>query len=84
MSTIQVRIDEELKKNAYQAFEKMNLSPSDALRQFLRYVAENQRLPFAEVSVIVAENDDDADILAVVRDRLNNPMNRIKVNLDDL
>jgi RHH-type rel operon transcriptional repressor/antitoxin RelB len=84
MSTIQVRIDEELKKNAYQAFEKMNLSPSDALRQFLRYVAENQRLPFAEVSVIVAENDDDADILAVVRDRLNNPMKRIKVNLDDL
>jgi RHH-type rel operon transcriptional repressor/antitoxin RelB len=84
MSTIQVRIDEELKKNAYQAFEKMNLSPSDALRQFLRYVAENQRLPFAEVSVIVAENDDDADILAVVRDRLNNPMKRIKVNLDDI
>lgn len=84
MSTIQVRIDEELKKNAYQAFEKMNLSPSDALRQFLRYVAENQRLPFAEVSVMVAENDDDADILAVVRDRLKNPMKRIKVNLDAL
>jgi RHH-type rel operon transcriptional repressor/antitoxin RelB len=84
MSTIQVRIDDELKKNAYQAFEKMNLSPSDALRLFLRYVAENQKLPFEEVSVIVADNDDDADILEVVRNRLKNPANRVKVNLDEI
>ncbi len=40
MSTIQIRVDDELKKDAYQAFEKLNLSPSDALRLFLRYVAE--------------------------------------------
>ena len=29
-------------------------------------------------------NDDDADILEVVRDRLKNPAKRIRVNLDDL
>ncbi|EOZ3173993.1 type II toxin-antitoxin system RelB/DinJ family antitoxin, partial [Yersinia enterocolitica] len=51
MSTIQIRVDDELKKSAYQAFEKLNLSPSDALRLFLRYVAENEKLPFSEVSV---------------------------------
>ena len=84
MSTIQVRIDDDLKKNAYKAFEKMNLSPSEALRLFLRYVAENQKLPFTEVSVMVADNDDDADILEVVRDRLKNPAKRIRVNLDDI
>ena len=84
MTTIQVRIDDELKKNAYQALEKMYLSPSDALRLFLRYVAENQKLPFAEVSVMVSENDNDADILDVVRHRLNNPAKRIRVNLDDI
>ncbi len=84
MTTIQVRIDDELKKNAYQALEKMNLSPSDALRLFLRYVAENQKLPFAEVSVMVSENDNDADILDVVRHRLRNPAKRIRVNLDDI
>lgn len=84
MSTIQVRIDDDLKKNAYQAFEKMNLTPSDALRLFLRYVVENQKLPFAEVSVMVADTDDDADILEVVRDRLKNPAKRIRVNLDDI
>ncbi|MGL6001917.1 MAG: type II toxin-antitoxin system RelB/DinJ family antitoxin, partial [Plesiomonas sp.] len=67
-----------------QALDKMNISPSDALRLFLRYVAENQKLPFAEVSIIVSENDDDADILDVVRHRLSNPSKRIRVNLDEI
>ncbi|CDG18006.1 MULTISPECIES: type II toxin-antitoxin system RelB/DinJ family antitoxin [Xenorhabdus] len=84
MSTIQIRVDEELKKSAYQAFEKMNLSPSDALRLFLRYVAENEKLPFTEVSVMVSEQDEDEDILEVVRDRLKNPAKRIRVNLDEI
>ncbi|EHH1755546.1 type II toxin-antitoxin system RelB/DinJ family antitoxin, partial [Salmonella enterica] len=79
MSTIQIRVDEELKKEAYQAFEKLNLSPSDALRLFLRYVAENEKLPFTEVSVMVSD-DEDADILAVVRERLKHPARRIRVN----
>ncbi|MCE1695252.1 type II toxin-antitoxin system RelB/DinJ family antitoxin, partial [Enterobacter hormaechei] len=69
---------------AYQAFEKMNLSPSDALRLFLRYVAENEKLPFTEVSVMVSEQDEDEDILEVVRDRLKNPAKRIRVNLDEI
>ncbi|SFO05968.1 type II toxin-antitoxin system RelB/DinJ family antitoxin [Xenorhabdus japonica] len=84
MSTIQIRVDEELKKNAYQAFEKLNLSPSDAMRLFLRYVAENEKLPFAEVSVMVSELDEDKDILEVVRERLKNPAKRIRVNLDEI
>lgn len=84
MSTIQIRVDENLKKDAYKIFDKLNLSPSDALRLFLHYVAENKKLPFSKVSMIVSDNDKDDDILAVVRERLNNPAKRIKVNLDDL
>ncbi|EAR6586702.1 type II toxin-antitoxin system RelB/DinJ family antitoxin [Salmonella enterica] len=84
MGTIQVRVDEELKKNAYRALEKLQLSPSDALRLFLRYVAENEKLPFSEVSIMVSEDDEDADILAVVRERIKNPSKRIRVSLDDL
>lgn len=84
MSTIQIRVDEELKKNAYRALEKLQLSPSDALRLFLRYVAENEKLPFSEVSVMVSEEDEDADILAVVRERIKNPSKRVRVTLDDL
>lgn len=84
MSTIQIRVDENLKKDAYKTFDKLNVSPSDALRLFLRYVVENKKLPFAEVSVMVSDNDKDDDILNIVRDRLNNPAKRIRVNLDDL
>lgn len=84
MSTIQIRVDDKLKKEAYQAFEKLNLSPSEALRLFLRYVAENEKLPFAEVSMMISEDDEDSDILTVARERLKNPARRIKVNVDDL
>ncbi|WP_413484531.1 type II toxin-antitoxin system RelB/DinJ family antitoxin [Morganella psychrotolerans] len=84
MSTIQIRIDDELKKEAYQALEKLNVSPSDALRLFLRYVAENKKLPFSEVSVLVSENDEDDDILSVVRERLKTPGKRIRVSIDEL
>lgn len=68
MSTIQVRVDDKLKRDAYYAFEKMNLPLSDAIRLFLRYVVENEKLPFSEVSVIVSEGDQSADISTVVSD----------------
>lgn len=84
MSTVQIRVDEKLKKNAWQVFEKLNLSPSEALRLFLRYVAENEKLPFNELSVLVSDNDEDEDILNIVRKRLKNPARRIRVNIDDL
>lgn len=84
MSTIQIRVDETLKKNAYKVLDQLNLSPSDALRSFLRYIAENKKLPFSEVSVMVSNDDQDDDILTIVRERLNNPAKRIRVNLDDL
>lgn len=84
MSTIQVRVDEELKKNVYRAFDKMNLSPSDAIRLFLRYVVENEKLPFKEVSLLIAEQDEDNDILEVVRKRLKNPAKRVRLNLDEI
>jgi len=33
---------------------------------------------------MVSDNDKDDDILAVVRERLNSPTKRVRVNLDDL
>lgn len=84
MNTIQIYVDEELKKNAYSVFEKLNLSPSEAIRLFLCYVVENEKLPFTEPPIMVSNGDENADILAAVRERLKNPTKRIKVNLDDL
>ena len=84
MGTIQVRVDEDLKSKAWQVFEKLNISPSEAIRLFLRYVVENERLSFNEVSVVVSDNDADEDILNIVRERLKNPVRQIKVNMNDL
>lgn len=84
MGTIQIRVDEDLKKNAYQVLDSLHVSPSDALRMFLRYVAENRKLPFSEVSVMIGDCDEDNDILDVVRERLKYPAKRIKVDLNDL
>lgn len=33
---------------------------------------------------MVSDDDEDADILAVVRERLKNPTRRSRVNVDDL
>lgn len=84
MNTIQIYVDEELKKNAYSVFEKLNLSPSEAIRLFLCYVVENEKLPFTELPVMVSNEDEDTDILAVAQERLKSHSKRIRVNLDDL
>lgn len=65
MGTIQIRLSAELTAT----FNEMNITPVSALRGFLRYVAENQRLPFSEVKAIIGELDDDAAILAIIRQR---------------
>ncbi|CAK7193009.1 Antitoxin RelB [Commensalibacter sp. Nvir] len=83
MSTIQIRIDDTLKKEAYEVFDKLDLSPSEALRSFLRYVAEHKKLPFSEVSFMVSDEEDE-DLAELVRERLKNPAKRFKVTIDDL
>lgn len=80
MSTVNIRIDENLKKRSFSALEKLGVSPSEFLRQTLEYVAEHERLPFK--SVLVTESEE--ELLALVRERLDNPKPGIKVSLDDL
>jgi len=51
---VHVRIDEQVKREATEALEKMGLSVSDAVRMLLVRVAAEKRLPF-EVRVPNAE-----------------------------
>ncbi|CAM8541893.1 hypothetical protein KLQUMA228M_23445 [Klebsiella quasipneumoniae subsp. quasipneumoniae] len=46
MGSINLRIDDELKARSYAALEKMGVTPSEALRLMLEYIADNERLPF--------------------------------------
>lgn len=44
MGTINIRIDDDLKTRSYAALEKMGVTPSDALRLMLEYIADNDVL----------------------------------------
>lgn len=48
-TTIQIRVDEDLKKQAEAVFNRMDISMSQAIRMFLRYVVETGRVPFGYV-----------------------------------
>jgi len=79
MGTINIRIDDKLKERSFASLEKLNITPSELLRQTLEYVAENGRLPFKPVLM----TDEDAELIATARERLRKPR-PVKVSLDDL
>ena len=79
MATINLRIDDELKARAFEELKKLGVTPSELLRQTLQYVADSGELPFKNVLL----TEEDAELLAIARERLREPQ-RGKVSLDDL
>ena len=59
MGSINLRIDDELKARSYAALEKMGVTPSEALRLMLEYIADNERLPFKQTLL----SDEDAELV---------------------
>ncbi len=80
MATLNVRLDDKLKEEAWKVLEKLDITPTEAVRLLFQYVAENGRMPIKTVTV----SEDEAALLEVVRERLANPQKGIKVRLDDL
>ena len=79
MGSINLRIDDELKARSYAAREKMGVTPSEALRLMLEYIADNERLPFKQTLL----SDEDAELVEIVKERLRNPK-PVRVTLDEL
>ena len=75
MGTINLRIDDELKARSYAVLDKLGVTPSELLRQTLEYVANQERLPFRTTVI----TEDEAELLTIVRERLSNPQQGIKV-----
>ncbi len=80
MATLNVRLDDKLKEDAWKVLEKLDITPTEAVRLLFQYVAENGRMPVKTVTV----SEDEAALLEVVKERLANPQKGIKVRLDDL
>lgn len=80
MATLNVRLDDDLKQQAYDVLERLNISPSEAIRLYFQYIADNQRLPVKSVVI----TDEEQALLDTVRHRLANPQAGVKVTLDEL
>ncbi|EOF4703503.1 MAG: type II toxin-antitoxin system RelB/DinJ family antitoxin [Klebsiella huaxiensis] len=80
MATLNVRLDDNLKKEAYAVLEKLDITPTEAVRLFFQYIAENGRMPVKTVTI----SDSEEALIQIVRERLANPEKGIKVSLDDL
>lgn len=80
MANLNIRIDDVVKQQAFLAFENLGVSPSDAIRAFLAYVADTGRLPIRQVVV----SDEDAELYALVKKRLNEPDKIRSTTLDEL
>lgn len=79
MATLNVRLDDKLKEEAYAVLDKLNLTPTEAVRLLFQYLAENGRMPVKTVTV----SDTEDALLRTVRERLANPQKGIKVRLDE-
>lgn len=79
MGTITIRVDDNLKTEAYQALQELDVTPSELLRQTLEYVAVNHALPFKSVLL----SDEDETLLQIARERLKAPQ-PVAVTLDEL
>ena len=80
MATLNVRLDDKLKNEAYAVLEKLNITPTEAVRLLFQYVAETGRTPVKTVTI----SDNEDELIQAVRERLANPQKGIKVSLDDL
>lgn len=87
MATVTVKLDEKLKEEAFATLKKLNITPSEAIRLVLQYIVENQSLPIQKNKVTLnneIDDEDDLQLIEIVRERLKNPQKGIKVTLDDL
>lgn len=80
MATLNVRLDDKLKEEAWIVLEKLNITPTEAVRLLFQYLVENGRMPIKAVTV----SDEEEALLKTVRERLSDPQKGIKVNWDDL
>lgn len=81
MATIQVRVDEEMKKGAENLFSALGLDTSTAIRMFLATALENNGIPF--IVQRNAERIPNADLLEAMEDvrlrrNLHGPFNTAK------
>lgn len=80
-STLNVRIDQNIKKTAYKVLEELDVTPTEAIRLYFEYIAQNRKLP---IKTLLVSEEEDADLIEITKQRLDHPLPSIKVDINDL
>lgn len=80
MASLNIRVDDNIKQQAFLAFDNLGVTPSDAIRAFLAYVATTGKMPVHEIVV----SDEEADLVALIKQRLSETDKIKSTTLDEL
>lgn len=84
MANLNIRIDDAIKQEAFLAFEKMGVNPSDAVHAFLSYVANTGQMPIKEMLIKEMNESDDEQLVALIKKRMNEKEKIHETTLDEL
>lgn len=81
MASVNFRVDDDLKEKSFLVLKEQGVAPTDFFTSVLEYIVNTGRLPVRQVVV----SDEDAELLALVRKRINDPKKMFEeISLDDL
>lgn len=80
MANLNIRIDDNIKQQAFLAFDNLGMTPSEAIRSFLAYVANTGKMPIKQIII----SDEDAELYELIQKRLNEPDKIKDTTLDEL
>jgi RHH-type rel operon transcriptional repressor/antitoxin RelB len=80
MATDNFREDEALTEKSYTILKEQGIAPTDFFTSILEYVATTGKLPVQKALL----SEEDVELLALVRKRINEPEMFEEVTLDDL
>lgn len=79
-SHISLRVPTTLKDNAFEQIKELGMTPTEVFKDVLEYIVREGKMPVRKQIL----SDEDAELLALVKERLANPGKKIRVDLDDL
>jgi len=83
MATIQLRVDENMKKQAKQIFEKMGLDMSSAVKLFLSQVIMKKEIPFRITTENGLTKEEEVEILKRSKEMLEGKNTESFDKMDD-
>jgi RHH-type rel operon transcriptional repressor/antitoxin RelB len=81
MASVNFRVSDDLKEKSFSVLKEQGIAPTDFFTSVLEYIVNTGKLPVKQVAV----SEEDLELLALVRKRINDPKSMFEeISLDDL